>query len=191
MQKGVYSTFLKQNEKTSGDVTNEEEAALLMYFFRKFFFGTTFVGIVQELQPYVSKMMSGQAYSWGPFFLGGLYRGIFILLEQLQRNNQINKIQGPIGFLQLWAQLYFKDFLPPRSSVTPLPATRTLGPQLATAAIRSLSKLEVVRAVFHWTMSAEDWRHVLERGIGPKWIIDTLLPDANLSPHERKTVMDN
>lgn len=64
--KGVYSTFIKQNAKTTTSAIDAKHTTFLMYFFCKFFFGTTSVGIVQEFQTYVSKMMSGDVYSGGP-----------------------------------------------------------------------------------------------------------------------------
>lgn len=189
--KGVYSNFIKQNAKMTDSVIDGEHTAFLMYFFRKFFYGTTFVGIVQELQPYIVKMLSGDIYHWGPLFMACMYKGMYILLEQMQRNNQINKIQCPIYFLQLSTQYYFKNFMSPLSSITPLPATRTLGPQLAATPIKPLSPLEVVRALFLFNPTEEDWCPVSTRGIGQRSIFDALLPDASLSPEERKAVVNN
>lgn len=66
-----------------------------------------------------------------------------------------------------------------------------MGPQLAAAPIKPLSPLEVVRVLFHFISTEEDWCPILERGVGQKSISDALLPDASLSPEEHKAVIDN
>lgn len=79
--KGVYSTFIKQNAETEGEVTDFKHSTFLMYLFSKFFYGTASVGVVQELQSYVTMMIDNTVHSWDPFILVGLYKGIHVPLD--------------------------------------------------------------------------------------------------------------
>lgn len=90
--------------------------------------------IVQELQPFISMLLSNQSHSWGSLLLATLYKGMHNLLDQLHK-----KIQGPIWFLKLWAQMHFKDFGPVDFVVDPLPTdSRVLAPQLVATPIEPL-----------------------------------------------------
>lgn len=82
--KGHYPKFLIKNSKTETAVSDTDHPSFLMYFFCRFFYGTASAGVVQELQPFITLILSGTIYAWGPFFLVGLYRGMQVMLDQIQ-----------------------------------------------------------------------------------------------------------
>lgn len=161
---GVYYTFIKKNAQKSGLITDVEHAVFLMYFFRWYFYGTSSVAVIQELQPFITMLLTNKAHSLGSFFLASLYKGMHALLEQIQEYKFIDKIQGPIWFMQLWAQLYFKDFTPAYASPSSPSGTRILGSQLIVTPIKPLEPLEILRTLFHPTPIETDRCLVLERG---------------------------
>lgn len=63
--KGVYSKFLHENSRDD-DITDTEHTAFLLYFFCRFFYGTTSVGVVQELQLFVALMIIGKVTACSP-----------------------------------------------------------------------------------------------------------------------------
>lgn len=163
---GAYSTLLEQNAKISRDVSNVEHPTFLMYFFSKYFYGTSSIVVIQELQPFICMLLSNRTHSWGAFFLTTLHRGMHNLLHWVHQQGCDKKIQWPAWILQLWTQLYFKDFSSTDFLVDSLLSNaRVLPPQLIATPIEPLERLEVLRMLYNLQPKIVDWCPILERGI--------------------------
>lgn len=68
------------------------------------------------------------------------------LLHQIRKNMCYKNAQGPIWFLQLWPQLYFKDLSVANFLIDPsLANARVLGTHLMATPIEALGRLGVLR----------------------------------------------
>lgn len=72
----AFTNLLACNAKSSGEVTEVEHYSFLMYFCNKYFCSTKSFEVVKELSPIIHLMLSGRDYTWYPFFLALLYKGM-------------------------------------------------------------------------------------------------------------------
>ena len=94
-----YTRFLTKYKQNFGEViTFEEETCFYLYCLWKFFINSTSKRIMTYYLPIAIALANRHKLALGPFFLGSVYRTMFLATTQPKES-----IGGPLWFIQLWA----------------------------------------------------------------------------------------
>ena len=103
-----YTRFLTKYKQNFGEViTFEEETCFYLYWLCKFLINSPSKRIITYYLPLVIALANKHKLALGPFFLGSMYRTMFLATTQPKES-----IGGPLWFIQLWAYAYFPQLSP-------------------------------------------------------------------------------
>jgi hypothetical protein len=106
-----WSTYLSQHLKTKGRVTEKEHTAFLNLWLEHFFFCGPSLAPTKNYLPLTYELAKGHTIGLGKLFLGEIYRYLHLMSLSLLSQKKL-RTGGPWWFIQLWAHLYFQDFIP-------------------------------------------------------------------------------
>jgi hypothetical protein len=106
-----WGTYLNQHEKTKGPVIEKEHTPFLHVWLEHFLFCGPSLAPTKNYLPLAYELAKGHTIGLGKLFLGEIYRYLHLMSLSLLSHNKL-RTSGPWCFIQLWAHLYFQDFIP-------------------------------------------------------------------------------
>jgi hypothetical protein len=106
-----WSTYLNQHLKTKGLVTEKEHTTFLNLWLEHFLFCGPSLAPTKNYLPLAYELAKGHTIGLGKLFLGEIYRYLHLVSSSLLSQKKF-RTGGPWWFIQLWAHLYFQDFIP-------------------------------------------------------------------------------
>jgi hypothetical protein len=106
-----WGAYLNQHLKTKGPVTEREHTAFLNLWLEHFLFCGPFLAPTKNYLPLAYELAKGNTVSLGKLFLGEAYRYLHLMSMSLLTQKKL-RTGGPWWFIQLWAHLYFQNFIP-------------------------------------------------------------------------------
>jgi hypothetical protein len=99
-----WGAYLNQHVKTKGPVTEREHMAFLNFWLEHFIFCGPSLSLAYELA-------KGATVGLDKLFLREVYRYLHLMSLSLLSQKKL-KTDGPWWFIQLWAHLYFRSYIP-------------------------------------------------------------------------------
>jgi hypothetical protein len=106
-----WGAYLNQHIKTKGPMTEKEHTAFLNLWLVHFLFCSPFLAPTKNYLPLAYELAKGNTVGLGKLFLGEVYRYLHLMFLSLLTQKKL-RTGGPWWFIQLWAHLYFQDFIP-------------------------------------------------------------------------------
>jgi hypothetical protein len=106
-----WGAYLNQHLKTKGLVTEKEHTAFLNLWLEHFLFCDPSLAPTKNYLPLAYELAKGHTIGLGKLFLGEIYRYLHLMSLSLLSQKKL-RTGGPWWFIQLWAHLYFQDFIP-------------------------------------------------------------------------------
>ncbi|XP_025824968.1 uncharacterized protein LOC112900357 isoform X2 [Panicum hallii] len=106
-----WGAYLNQHIKTKGPVTKKEHTAFLNLWLEHFLFCGPSLAPTKNYLPLAYELVKGSTVGLGKLFLGKVYRYLHLMSLSLLTQKKL-RTGGPRWFIQLWAHLYFQDFIP-------------------------------------------------------------------------------
>jgi hypothetical protein len=106
-----WGAYLNQHQKTKGPVIEKEHTAFLNLLLEHFLFCGPSLAPTKNYLPLAYELAKGHTVGLGKLFLGEIYRYLHLMSLSLLSQKKL-RTGGPWWFLQLWAHLYFQDFIP-------------------------------------------------------------------------------
>jgi hypothetical protein len=106
-----WGAYLNQHIKTKGPVTEKEHTTFLNLWLEHFLFFGPSLAPTKNYLPLAYELAKGKIVGLGKLFLGEVYRYLHLMSLSLLTQKKL-RTGGPWWFIQLWAHLYFQDFIP-------------------------------------------------------------------------------
>jgi hypothetical protein len=106
-----WGAYLNQHLKTKGPVTEKEHTTFLNLWLEHFLFCGTSLAPTKNYLPLAYELAKGHTVGLGKLFLGEIYKYLHLMSLSLLSQKKL-RTGGPWWFIQLWAHLYFQDFIP-------------------------------------------------------------------------------
>jgi hypothetical protein len=106
-----WGAYLNQHLKTKGPVTEKEHTAFLNLWLEHFLFCGPSLASTKNYLPPAYELAKGNTVGLGNLFLGEVYRYLHLMSSGLLTQKKL-RTGDPWWFIQLWAHLYFQDFIP-------------------------------------------------------------------------------
>jgi hypothetical protein len=106
-----WSAYLNQHLKTKGPVTEKEHTTFLNLWLEHFLFCGPSLAPTKNYLPLAYELAKGHTIGLGKLFLGEIYRYLHLMSLSLLSQKKL-RTGGTWWFIQLWAHLYFQDFIP-------------------------------------------------------------------------------
>jgi hypothetical protein len=106
-----WGAYLNQHLKNKGPVIEREHTAFLNLRLEHFLFCGPSLAPTKNYLPLAYELAKGHTVGLGKLFLAEVYRYLHLMSLSLLSQKKL-KTGGPWWFIQLWAHLYFQDFIP-------------------------------------------------------------------------------
>jgi hypothetical protein len=106
-----WGAYLNQHLKTKGPVTEKEHTTFLNLWLEHFLFCGPSLSPTKNYLPLAYELAKSNTVGLGKLFLGELYRYLHLISLGLLTQKKL-RTGGPWWFIQLWAHLYFQNFIP-------------------------------------------------------------------------------
>jgi hypothetical protein len=106
-----WGAYLNQHLKTKGPMTEKEHTAFLNLWLKHFLFCGPSLAPTKNYLPLAYELAKGNTVGVGKLFFGEVYRYLHLISLSLLTQKKL-RTGGPWWFIQLWAHLYFQDFIP-------------------------------------------------------------------------------
>jgi hypothetical protein len=106
-----WGAYLNQHLKTKGPVSEKEHTAFLNLWLEHFLFCGPSLAPTKNYLPLAYELAKGHTIGLGKLFLGEIYKYLHLMSLTLLSQKKL-RTGGPWWFIQLWAHLYFQDFIP-------------------------------------------------------------------------------
>ena len=95
----AYSNFINTFNRGSGVVGEIKHKAFLLFWICQFFICTSPIAVVVKFTPYVNMILNRTYLNTSALFLSLLYKGLFIMVSQLQKDESVKFVFGSFWFL--------------------------------------------------------------------------------------------
>jgi hypothetical protein len=106
-----WGAYLNQHIKTKGPVTEKEHTTFLNLWLEHFLFYGPSLAPTKNYLPLAYELAKGSTVGLGKLFLEEVYRYLHLMSLSLLTEKKL-RTGGPWWFIQLWAHLYFQNFIP-------------------------------------------------------------------------------
>ena len=103
-----WGVYIRTHMKAKGPVTEREHTAFLNCWLEHFIFCGPSLAPTKNYLPLAYELARGIEHGIGKLFLGEVYRFLHLMTHRLITRKTV-KTGGPWWFIQLWAQLYFRN----------------------------------------------------------------------------------
>jgi hypothetical protein len=105
-----WGAYLNQHQKTKGPVTEKEHTTFLHLWLEHFLFCGPSLAPTKNYLPLAYELAKGHTVGLGKLFLGEICRYLHLMSLSLLSQKKL-RTGGPWWFIQLWAHLYFQNFI--------------------------------------------------------------------------------